>query len=365
MNDGALKARSSLGRSVLRRPFELVLFFGAVSSLACAQSRGSVSDGEADATRHVTMETLVGFEAPETFTFAGEVVSVNRVEVSAKVAGTVTELPVTEGMRIERGDVIARVDAPEYASALVQARADEAAIRVAATTAERHAARYRRLAEDGVVSPRDLELAELSEASAAAQLEGARARLRMATQNMAYADIHAPESGVVVERRVRRGDLATPGRPLVVIEAGDREILVTLPADVGASTRPGDAVVVSGAGIESAGVVDRVTPDVSRRTQRLFVRVPELSLPSGSFVDVRFAGREALARVRVPREALRHRASLTSVFVVDGDRAVLRYVRLDDEGNVLAGLRAGDRVVLSPPSDLRDGDRVTGSERSS
>ena len=62
--------------------------------------------------------------------------------------------------------------------------------------------------------------------------------------------------------------------------------------------------------------------------------------------------------LRVPESARILRGPLTGVFVVEEDRAVLRWLRLTDDGRVAAGLVAGDRIVLAPPADLADGDRV-------
>lgn len=327
---------------------------------ACGETRGSSNGEETTPPRRVTTVVLTANEEPERFSFAGEVVAANRYELASKISGNVVELGITEGSAVREGDVIARIDAPELAATHARAVAEEAAARLAAEAAGRQAARYRRLAADGVVTARDLELAEIDAARAGAALDGAQALRRMADENLTYAVMRAPRDGVAVRRLVRIGDLATPGRVLVVLEDGEREVRVSVPVahDALAIAAGDSAEVALASGRVVGGSVARVVPDAAHLTQVLFVRVPGLEAQAGTFVTVSLFGKRSVSSVPVPESALRRHGSLTSVFVVSSDRAVLRYVRLDGRARAVAGLDEGERVILAPPADLRDGDAV-------
>ncbi len=293
---------------------------------------------------------------------AGELLARDRVDVATKVAGRILELPVTEGSTVRRGDVLARLDSPELVSALAQSKAAEEAARLNAEISERQAARFRRLAASQVVTAHDLEMMEVAAAGARAAHEQAKAMAAMSRQNLDYAVLRAPRDGVVLRRFARSGDLALPGQPVISMEdPGDLEVRITLPAETGWTVMPGDSASVSAALAGNGScpaVVDRVSPGADRHTIEAFLRADGLSAPSGSFVRATLFGPRTEDALRVPEDALVRRGPLTGVFLVQDGRAALRWIRLAGDGRVVAGLTAGDSVVLSPPADLEDGDAV-------
>ena len=329
-------------------------------SLSCGGDPEAAATSEDPAAR-VQVITLTASIEPARLDLAGEVRTRNRIEVASKIGGRVTDLPVTEGSRVRKGDRLIRIDAPELASAADQAKAQESAALLEWKTAERQAARYRRLAEGEVVTERDLELALVAEASARAGYERARAASRMSEQNLAYAELRAPRDGRVVRRHVREGDFANPGQPLLVLEDDEfPEVRVTLPAQLDWPLAAGDTAAVMVLDRDTrtiAARVDRVSPSADGHTREAFLRAPGLEALSGTFVRAILFGEPAEV-LRVPEAALIRRGSLTGVFVLDGDRLALTWVRLTDDGRVAAGLVPGDRVVLAPASTLEGGQRV-------
>lgn len=327
---------------------------------SCGQSQGSDREieGAAVAVETFTVQPVV---EPQRLEMAGEVVSRNRVEVSSKVSGRVAGIPVTEGTRVKRGELVLRLDAPELVFALAQAEAAEKAARLHQETASRQAERFRRLAAGEVVTPRDLEMALVAEAAAEAEYEQARAASEMHRRNLSYAELRAPREGRVVKRLVREGDLAVPGKPLLVLEDDlDPEVRVTLPAGLGWPIGPGSPaeIVFQSKGMEPLpAVVDRMTPTADNHTRELYLRAEGLSAPGGTFVQAVFLG-EPRESIRVPEEALVERGALTGVYVVQEGRAVLRWLRLTSDGTVAAGLAPGEVVILAPPASLGNGTLV-------
>jgi RND family efflux transporter MFP subunit len=293
---------------------------------------------------------------------SGELVAQNRMEIASKIAGRINSLPVTEGTVVRRGDVLARLDSPELASALAQSQAAEEAARVNDENAQRQLQRMRRLVKGEVVTPHDVEMAESMAAGAAAAHERAKAMTKMSKQNLDYAVLRAPADGVVVKRLARAGDLATPGRPIVILEnPKDLEVRVTLPAELAWPVHPGDRAEVRSAlddGDPRPATVNRVTPGADRHTIEVYLRPEGMNAPSGSFVRATLFGADSVEALRLPDGALVHRGPLTGAFLVQRGHAVLRWLRLGPDGRVEAGLSPGDTVIASPPSTLEDGDPV-------
>lgn len=344
-------------RGLIWIPIALLSLFPLSS---CSNSQGSDREVEGAAVRveTITIEPVV---EPQRLEMAGEVVARNRVELSSKVAGRVADIPVTEGSRVSRGALVLRLDAPELTFALTRAEAAEKSAELNLETATRQGERFRRLAAGEVVTQRDLELALVAEAAARAQYEEARAAVEMHRRNLAYAELRAPREGRVVKRLVREGDLAVPGRPLMVLEDDQTpEVRVTIPAQLGWPIGVGSPAVIN---FESAGmeplpaVVDRVTPTADNHTRELYLRAEGLSVPGGTFVKAVLLG-DALETIRVPENALVRRGALTGVYVVQEGRAVLRWLRLTSDKTVAAGLSPGEVVVLAPPVSLRNGSLV-------
>jgi hypothetical protein len=128
-----------------------------------------------------------------------------------------------------------------------------------------------------------------------------------------------------------------------------------------------DATTIGAAG-EAApivvGRVDEIARAVSSDARAFTVKIalPDSgALRSGMFGRARFAG-ESRPALHIPDEALVRRGQVTSVFVVEDGVARLRLVSVRGT-EVLAGLTAGETVVLSPPATLADGQAVTEGSR--
>lgn len=341
--------------------FLLVTVAAAIGLSACGRGNSTPAhdDGPPVAVAAVVMADRA---EPSRLDLSGELVAQNRMEIASKIAGRITGIPVTEGTVVQAGDVLARLDSPELASGLVQAQAAEEAARVNADNAQRQAARMRRLVAGQVVTPHDVEMAEGAAAGAVAAHERAKAMVDMSRRNLDYAVLRAPARGVVVRRLARAGDLATPGRPLVVLEnPADLEVRVTLPAEMAWPVHPGDRAEVRSAlddGNARPATVNRVTPGADRHTIEIYLRPEGLEAPSGSFVRTTLFAADSVDALRLPDGALVRRGPLTGAFLVHDGHASLRWLRLGPEGRVEAGLSPGDTVIAAPPATLEDGDPV-------
>ncbi len=206
------------------------------------------------------------------------------------------------------------------------------------------------------------------EAQAHMRIEQAKAELGQARLALADTRITAPMAGVVVERRVEPGNLASPGQPLLVL---DDPRQYRLEAMVGESAmgrvRLGAVVpvVIDSLPRPVDGRVAELIPAADPASRSVIVKLDlpaDLPLRSGMFGRARFPAGERKALV-VPAAAVVERGQLSSLFVVGADGvARLRLVTLGERHGerveVLSGLTPGERIVVEGGDGLADGSRV-------
>jgi RND family efflux transporter MFP subunit len=224
--------------------------------------------------------------------------------------------------------------------------------------------RMERLHARDAATQKDLDDATAGYEAALANLRAAEEGVKAARSYLAYAEIKAPFAGVVVDRMVEVGDMASPGRPLFVIEDTSRvKIEAQVPESAAAGLSIGDPVEVEIGGERFEARLSELLPAADPRSRTFTVRAlldnPGRSLRSGMFARLRLGGASSPA-VTVPEESLIRRGPLSGVFVVAADStARLRWITVgrtrDGLVEVLSGLAPGEAVVLQPGPEVEDG----------
>jgi RND family efflux transporter MFP subunit len=198
---------------------------------------------------------------------------------------------------------------------------------------------------------------------AASAVDGARAASDQANTTESFTSISAPFDGMVTEKMVEAGNMASPGMPLLRLEdtRGFR-LEVRVDESLVGQVRYGDRVpvVLGAAPAPIQGTVAEVSRTLDADAHAFLVKItlPDVTgLRSGEFGKAQFGGTPRRA-LTVPPLAIVRRGQLTSVFVVDRDVARVRLVNLHDS-EVLAGLTESEVVILSPPVGVTDGRRVS------
>ena len=151
------------------------------------------------------------------------------VRVGTQLSGIVEELNVTVGSKIERGDVIARIDSRGLEAQLAQARAQVSVLEQEVQRAEVELARAQQLDIEQLVARTDVEDRSLDLADARARLEKARRDADVVETDLAYAMIRAPISGTIASVSTQRGEtvaasFSTPTF-VTIIEDGAMELV--------------------------------------------------------------------------------------------------------------------------------------------
>jgi multidrug efflux pump subunit AcrA (membrane-fusion protein) len=365
----------------------------ALAAAGCGE-RGRVAAAREQAPVPVKIATVARGDVADTFEAGGVVQGRTTALLTARVLAPVREVRVSPGDRVRAGQALIVLDGSDL---IAQARGARAAADVAehdvlAADADQQAAEaalvLARAAHGRIAAlhaKRSATAQELDEATAAlrsaeANAAAAGARARSARSGVArarataeasattasFASITAPFDGVVTEKLVEPGNMALPGSPLLRVE-DTRAFRLEVRVDESRVSQIaiGDPVrVVLDALPEAARVVEGRVTEISRAVDadaRAFLVKIDLATSaaarSGTFGRAMFRA-EPRQALTVPSEALTRRGQLTSVFVVDEGTARLRLVNVAGT-EVLAGLSAGERAIVSPPPGIADGSRVT------
>ncbi len=360
---------------------------------------GSGNKGPADTApviRGVALETIRLQPTPVFYEAVGTLRSATTSILAAQLSGTVLEVRVKAGDRVNLGQLLAVIDdrSPRAQLTAAQAGVEEAAQSRAeveqtlqAAVADRKYAeatykRYQGLLEKNSVSRQEFEGAEARYKAALAneraleakkrQVEAhgqqARAQQESAQTLFSYARIVSPLDGVVTGRAVDPGTVVILGTPLLTVEeTGRYRLEASLPEQFVGKVALGQTVAVSAPAGRMDGRLVEVVPtaDAASRTFLVKVELPrQCACRSGEYGKASFRiGEEG--RLRVPRWAVIERGELEGLFVVNARGTVeYRLVKtgkeLDDEVEILSGLAEGERVATSQLERLRDGARVEG-----
>ncbi len=290
------------------------------------------------------------------------------------VPGRLVELSVAEGDGVRRGQVLARLEPTPFRDARAQAEASLQQAEALALNARQHLSRAADLWDAGAGPRKDVEDAEAQLAAALAAVKTSAAGVSLAVNQTTRGEVVAPMDGVVSHLYAAVGEpMDGSGKPILEVARVDVLELQggVSPARAG-QVVPGQAAEVAAAGAArtAAGVVRAVSPAVDSASGLVRVRV-EVPNPGGRLkVGVAAEARVVLRRipdaVRVPLAALipAGPGSLeASVNVLTADGHIRRQavqVGVKDAlyAEVLAGLTAGDRVVLGGSYSLPDGTAV-------
>ncbi len=330
----------------------------------------------------------------------GYVTARRQATVSAQITGTLTHVLIEEGDHVKQGQVVARLDDAQYKAALEAARRQAAAAHALVAQFQsqlaqniRDADRQDALATKGLVAKQLAEQAHTLIDSTRSQLvsqqrqaDAADAQVDEARVNFDYCVIRAPFDGVITTKDAQVGEIVSPfsaGGGFTRTGIGTIVDMDSLEVDVDVNeayigrvkpNMPAEAVLDAYPDWKIPAHVIAIVPAADRGKATVKVRVA-LEHKDGRIVPdmgvrVSFLEQKQDAQAAetpkgslVPAGAMAERDGHTIVFVIDGDRAQQRTVTVangsqGDVRHVLAGVRPGESVVLSPPETLKDGSRV-------
>lgn len=336
----------------------IILFGGLFGGKFYANHRAAVA-AEHRSFPPVTVSAAVARAEPWSpqVNVVGSLEAVEGTEITAQIAGNVTQVAFRSGERVHKGQLLVRLD---DSSQLAQLHADQAKLTLAQATL----VRTQKLYAVHAASQSDLQTAQAGAAAAEAAVEGDQATLRKL-------DIAAPFAGVAGIRAVSLGQYVSPGTGIVNLQSYDPLLLdFSLPQSTVSEIAVGEKVaftVNAYAGKSFDGRVTAVGSQVDPATRNIALQAtlpnPRNLLRPGMYGSVQLSVGHELHGVVVPVTAVSYNTFGDYVFVVvphNGQTVVQqRVVQVADQRNgaalISSGVKAGDTVVTAGQEKLRDG----------
>jgi RND family efflux transporter MFP subunit len=345
--------------------YAFVLTFALLLLAGCKEK---VKPGTAEINRKavtgVSVTEIQLSEVNDNYETSGTVRAKTISVISSRVMGTVTALMVQEGDRVNAGEILMTIDDRDMAERVKAADKALEAARLNKSLADTTYKRYREIYDERALTQQEMDQVETQKKVAEAEYERAKAMLSEAQVSHGFARITAPTAGVVTEKRIDRGSMATPGTPLLTIE-DISSFRVDLHIDERLSGKlkvgmPVD-IIIDSTGQQIKGKITELVPSVDSmsRTFMAKVDISGTGLKSGLYAKVKIPVgiKEAIV---VPRGALVEKGQLTGVYAVDGKGVVTyRLVRIgkeyDNNLEVLSGINPNDKIIIDGVEKAVDG----------
>jgi len=362
------RTRGSFSISTRRYTFvACAMILSAFLVSGCGQKDTKVADERSINVQTKTIETKSLRPFIETI---GSLKAFEQVVVSSEIEGILKTANVEEGTFVSKGALIATIEDRDYASEL---RRVEAAQRQAEATLANAKAEHKRketLYKEELVTRQQFDDVVTRLALAEAEVDRAKEALAIARERYSKTRILAPMAGFISEKKISQGEFVRNGTPLyVLVQIDPLKLLFTVSEkDIGKLKVNQDVqfLVDSYPGREFKGRVSIIYPTMDERTRTLQVEAraanPERLLKPGLFAKVILYTAEARDTVVVPVTAILYEGKNMKVYVVDGDRARLRNVKLgskyDDLMEIVEGVKGGEVLVVAGQQNLAEGAKV-------
>jgi HlyD family secretion protein len=343
--------------------------------------------------------------------------------VAPKITSTVRKFLVQRGTRVQKGQLLAELENADLAASaesskgdyeqaeanyvltvgaglpqqIQKAELDAAAAKTAFEAQQKIYESRKVLLQQGAIPRRDLEAAEVALAQARSQNEQAQKQLadlqrlgkeqqlksaqgsresaegkyRSASAQLSYSLIKSPIDGVITDRPLYEGDLATANQPLLTVMNLSRLIgKAHIPQTEAAQLRVGNPAEINLAGLDEPvkGRVSLVSPalDPGSTTVEVWVeaRKPDPALRPGMTVPVALTAKTAKDAIIAPVAAVFHSEEAGDYVMLAGSdgkahqKKVQVGIRSKDSAQIISGINAGDPVITSGGYELPDGTQV-------
>jgi RND family efflux transporter MFP subunit len=345
--------------------------------------RHRTSEVLADTTNELASPTVIALPAKpgasvDSFVLPGNVTAFSDSPIFARTSGYLKKWYYDIGAPVKQGALLAEIETPELDQQLAQTEADLVTAQTNAGNAHTQAERYKGLVTSDAVSKLDTDTFVTQEASTASAVKSAQANVQRLKELQSFEKVYAPFDGVVTARSVDVGQLITEGSggtgssgELFHIQAVHTlRVYTNVPQVYTPGIKKGEKIDLTfpeHPGQTFQGTLVRTADAIDPVNRTLLVEVDvdnrKGELTSGSLAQVHLKTPAQGQTFIVPASALIfRREGLRVGTVVNGNTARLVPVTIgQDDGatvQVIAGIKAEDKVIQDPPDSLIDGESV-------
>ena len=304
--------------------------------------------------------------------FTATLNALNSAEVAAEAEGTVLEVRVREGETVQKGQLLARIDAEALQQNVLEMQAqlanDEARLKLARLKRDKQ----RELYQQGFISKLAFDEIENDFQVREGELAARRSQLVRAKKSLGETEVRAPMAGTVYARRTQPGEQASKNQKLFgIADLAVLEGAANVPARLVGQLKPGQRARFQVEGLDGAfqGELVRINSVAASatRTFSVYLRVSNQDgrLKAGQFARGGIVLREVVDAIRLPQAAVQGaKTAQPWVMLVQGGRLVKQPVRVvlqSDTDRTLAvqGVAAGQTVLAAALLGMKPGDAVT------
>lgn len=325
---------------------------------ACSRSENTAATPSAAPATQVRTTHLTTGPITRSITLPAQVLADQHVTLYAKVAGYLQNIAVDKGDAVKAGAVLAHIEMPELIAARVRQQAE---LRVAE-------ADYGRIQESSQKAP-DLVVPQMVD-QARGRFEIARASLDQSETMLRYATVTAPFAGVITQRFVDPGALTQAGTAIMTLMDFSKVRLQVAVPELEASRvavgQPVTVITENLPGVPFEGKVARFTYALDTASRTMLAEVsldnPKLALRPGMLVTAKLGIERKDSASLMPTEALVMEKTNVFAYVLDGEKAVKRPLKIgfNDGKNVevLEGLSPKDAIIVIGKLSLSNGQAV-------
>jgi RND family efflux transporter MFP subunit len=310
---------------------------------------------------------------PIVHSFSGKLEADKQTNLSTRIMGQISRIYVTPGQKVKQGDLLIQIRNQDILAKKAQVEANKVEATTAFESAQKDLKRFEALHATNSASDKEMDDIRSHYKMAEARLEAVKQMDKEVDENMRYASIRAPYSGIITSKFVQEGDMANPGMPLLSMESPSQwKVIARIPeADI-SKFNLNDEVKISfkAAATELKGQIIVINPSTNNTGNqyeaKILVEIPEncgAKLYSGMYATVLFEhGQQQL--ILVPQNSLIQRGQLVGLYAVSQtDNALLRWVKtgktVGENIEILSGLSDGERYIQSSDNKLFDGALVS------
>lgn len=298
--------------------------------------------------------------------FTGTIRAVNQSSIQAQISATATQVNAQVGQKVQKGQLLVKLNNQDNAARLAQARANLSAAQAQANLAKNMMQRKLRLLNQGFIARVEYEQSQVDYQAQLENVHAQQANVDIAQKANQDGAILSPISGIISQRQVEVGQTVAIGQTLFeIIDPDHLELQAKVPADAQQALKVGQPIeyTLQGNPNTLTATLSRIAPlaDVSNRQIEFFATPKEYipSLSIGAFVEGHILASQGIQGQQIPLDSIRDVKSKPYVWVVRDqkiqriDLTVLEQ-RYNDNIAIVQGLQSSDRVsrIALNPDDV-------------
>ena len=288
--------------------------------------------------------------------FTGTLRAVNQSSIQAQITATATEVNAQVGQTVSQGQILVRLNNPDNAARLAQAKANLSSTQAQATLAKNMMQRKKRLLDQGFISKVEYEQATVDYQAQQENVKAQQENVNIAQKANLDGIILSPISGVITQRQIEKGQTVTAGQTLFeIVDPKHLEIQAKLPSDMQAALKVGQNIeyTIQGNPASLSAVITRISPiaDPASRQLEFFAKPNQTihSISIGAFVDGNILASQPVSGQLIPLDVIQDIKNQAYVWVIRNQKIakvhlVILEQRYHDNSAVVQGLNKGDQI---------------------